>query len=370
MTSNASAIDNAVLTNTANAIRTKKNTSGNIKAANFPYEISTINTDLNVSGTKNISANGTYDVSSYEFASVNVPGTGESKIEIDITNNIPNTDYYIIDKDISYWKVYDSNNYTIKSFDNRIDISIFPKWGYRWSYREINDHDIIATLECSIQSQTNYGAYGSQGLRAWAIQNGEYWYAYPTSIFNFALYTNDDRYGIPESLTFSGSATVEPIPSLTVFDTTGLTKTWTGTLTYTNGTLKTNNTYPYYSWNMTPETTDLGLSFTVQHPSMSELSAGGRGAIIEFNDPMLVNKKAIGMSTAIYIDYPENMGHEVETNTCYIQIGNIFFNFIPDWSHNFYIPANCAIETFIEFLQANFINEGDSLPIYRWDTAS
>ncbi len=56
----------------ANAIRSKKGTINNINAQNFPNEISSIKVGITPSGTKSITSNGTYDVTYYANANVDV----------------------------------------------------------------------------------------------------------------------------------------------------------------------------------------------------------------------------------------------------------------------------------------------------------
>ena len=58
----------------ANAIRAKKGTTAKINAQNFPSEINSIQVGITPSGTKSITSNGTYDVTAYASANVNVAG--------------------------------------------------------------------------------------------------------------------------------------------------------------------------------------------------------------------------------------------------------------------------------------------------------
>lgn len=58
----------------ANAIRSKKGTTDIINAQNFPSEISSIKVGITPSGAKSITSNGTYDVTAYASANVNVAG--------------------------------------------------------------------------------------------------------------------------------------------------------------------------------------------------------------------------------------------------------------------------------------------------------
>lgn len=68
---------NELFTSVANAIRAKTGKTGNIIADNFPDEINNISVGVEggiiPAGTKQIVANGTHNVSTYEYAEVNVP---------------------------------------------------------------------------------------------------------------------------------------------------------------------------------------------------------------------------------------------------------------------------------------------------------
>lgn len=62
-------------TNIANAIRSKTGTSSKMKITEMASKINGISVGITPSGTKSITSNGTYDISSYQYASVNVDST-------------------------------------------------------------------------------------------------------------------------------------------------------------------------------------------------------------------------------------------------------------------------------------------------------
>ena len=113
---------NAVLQDTANAIRAKKSSTNEICPRDFADEISTIETGIEPTGTKEISANGNQiNIREYEYVDVNVPNPSTGTLNItsnnvyDVTNyasanvNVPNPSigtYYITEN-----STYDVRNY-------------------------------------------------------------------------------------------------------------------------------------------------------------------------------------------------------------------------------------------------------------------
>ncbi len=79
MSSNAILISESILQDVASAIKTKRgySQSATIKPYNFASEIAGI-TSGSVSGTKTITENGTHDVSTYQYANVNVANSGSN----------------------------------------------------------------------------------------------------------------------------------------------------------------------------------------------------------------------------------------------------------------------------------------------------
>ncbi len=67
---------NGLFTAIANSLRSKTSSSGKIVADDFPSVIDGLKIGVTPSGTRSITANGTYDVTNYASASVNVPSTG------------------------------------------------------------------------------------------------------------------------------------------------------------------------------------------------------------------------------------------------------------------------------------------------------
>lgn len=62
-------------TNIANAIRSKTGTSSKMKITEMASKINDISVGITPSGTKSITSNGTYDITSYQYVSVNVDST-------------------------------------------------------------------------------------------------------------------------------------------------------------------------------------------------------------------------------------------------------------------------------------------------------
>ena len=62
-------------TNIANAIRSKTGTSSKMKITEMASKINGISVGITPSGTKSITSNGTYDITSYQYVSVNVDST-------------------------------------------------------------------------------------------------------------------------------------------------------------------------------------------------------------------------------------------------------------------------------------------------------
>lgn len=367
MAANATEVNETYLTNAANAIRTKKGTTGTIKAVEFPSQISSISTGSSASGTINITSNGTHDVSSYASANVNVPSGGESRLEWTINNSIP---HIVCDIDLRHNSSSPmvSNENHLYNFKNALRLYLYPEWGYR--FKESNEDYNIMVSETINNDVHNIGTLSSNDIKNRAITNNSYnpigaRYYYCDIGYTIYLYTSppNSMYSSTSSVSISGTAETEEIPILTTFDTTGLTKQWTGTLTYSNGTLNTDNTFPYkYPGSSTTQTCTLNLKINNIYYSAYNF--------IEFNDTTLVNKSVPGQFLGCSFN-PSAILYTTN-NECYIQIGNIFINFIPgaNGTNTCYIPENCAMETLIEYLQANLVNEGDSIPIYKWVASS
>ena len=133
---------NAVLQDTANAIRAKKSSTNEICPRDFADEISTIETGIEPTGTKEISANGNQiNIREYEYVDVNVPNPSTGTLSItenkvyDVTNyasanvNVPNPStgtYYITENGTYNVKNYASANVEVSGGPSAS--STIPGW--------------------------------------------------------------------------------------------------------------------------------------------------------------------------------------------------------------------------------------------------
>lgn len=112
-------IEDTNLTNIANAIRSKNGTSDTYKPSEMASAIEDIQTGIEPTGTLDITENGTYDVTDYASANVNVAGGGGETIEKGIIINSFDEEGYATDVSVvgmtsipSYYFDYAFNNNT------------------------------------------------------------------------------------------------------------------------------------------------------------------------------------------------------------------------------------------------------------------
>ena len=148
----------------ADAIRSKKGTTDIIVPIDFPQEILSIETGATPTGDIEIKENGTYDVTNYANAVVNVPtsgGSGELKKSGKITCTYPTNTYQIL--------------YQSLGSDGAISYSGMPMYAITGNTSCGCNSVVVGTdiyFVCTSQSQLKYrNVVVSNGLEV--IRNGQ-----------------------------------------------------------------------------------------------------------------------------------------------------------------------------------------------------
>lgn len=355
-------ISNNLLTNISNSINSKLGTSGTISPENFASKILEIGSS-SPSGTKEITTNGTHDVEAYAYASVNVPTTEEAGLTWNIVNNLSDEhiqikrDFIFVSENAVLNKTI--NKYTIDSFAYKMILTAYPKLGYRFKSGSI-------TFSESGNTSVTVNANTLKNYDLSLTSDG-----YPSVLFRSNTLITDSQ-NISSTVNITGNVETEEAPGLTTFDTTGLTKTWTGTLEYGTeyyGMYSTTSDFPITDSNSGTRTGNIYRVFTFVddiYETPYHIESDFVYNINNFN-PMRTQICSLdGNGYGFYGNY----------NAFYLQLGDIFIHYPASSirsmrdSSNPILPVNCSIEYLINYLISNVTANGDTLTVSKWEASS
>ena len=356
-------ISNSLLSDISNAINNKLGTTGTISPVDFATKISQIGGGSSPTGTIEITTNGTHNVEAYQYASVSVPTTDEAGLSWNIVNNLSD-EHIQIKKSTNFVaenRVLNktTNKYTIDSFAYNMTLTVYPGWGYRFKSGSITFSESGNTsVTVNVSTLKNYDLSLTSDI-------------YPTALFSSNTLITDSQ-NISSTINITGNAETEEVTGLTTFDTTGLTKTWTGTLECGNeyyGMYSTTSDFPITDSNLGTRTGKIYQVFTFaddNHETPYYTDPGFVNDINNFNPMRTQIRSLAGNGNGFYGSY----------NAFYLQVGDIFIYYpastvstIPsDTVH--ILPVNCSIDYLVTYLKSNVTTIGDTLTISKWEASS
>ena len=355
-------ISNSLLSDISNSINNKLGTTGTISPVDFATKISQIG-GSSPTGTIEITTNGTHNVEAYQYASVSVPTTDEAGLTWNIVNNLSDEHIQIkkFTNFVSENRVLNktTNKYTIDSFAYNMSFNVYPEWGYRFKSGSTYNINFSET------------GYSSQNVLTDTLKNYDIntnpSASYPSDLFTTSTLITDTTHN-STNITISGTAQTEAAPGLTTFNTSGLTKTWTGTIEYGysySGMYSTTTDFPITDSSSGTRTGQIYDIFAFYDGnSVTHL----RSIIEEHSETYLnpMRTKLRSLQGSFYGNY----------NAFYLQVGDIFIYYpastvssIPSETVHI-LPVNCSIEYLVTYLKSNITTTGDTLTISKWEASS